>query len=90
MTIIGKHFTKNFHNIFDCTKLYPYYQNCSEDLREAWPQGQRAGEEYDGLIIGASLRYVQQQANHLYSNIVEKTIDYYPPPCELEKTENCE
>lgn len=25
---------------------------------------------------------------HLYSNVVEQTLDYYPPPCELEKIMN--
>ncbi|KGO59552.1 Tannase/feruloyl esterase [Penicillium expansum] len=89
MTIIGKQLTRNFYDVSNSTKVYSYYQGCSEGGREGWSQGQRAGEEYDGLIIGApAFRYGQQQANHLYSNIVEKTLDYYPPPCELEKIMN--
>ncbi|CAI7605219.1 unnamed protein product [Penicillium palitans] len=83
MTVIGKQVTRNFYDVSDSTK------GCSEGGREGWSQGQRAGEEYDGLVIGApALRYGQQQANHLYSNVVEKTLDYYPPPCELEKIMN--
>ncbi|KAJ5913085.1 tannase [Penicillium tannophilum] len=89
MTIIGKQFTKNFYDVSNNTKVYSYYQGCSEGGREGFSQAQRAGEEYDGLMIGApAIRYGQQQANHLYSNIVEKTLDYYPPPCELEKIVN--
>lgn len=89
MTIIGKEFTRNFYDVKSSSRLYSYYQGCSEGGREGWSQGQRAGEEYDGLIIGApAIRYGQQQANHLYSNVVEKTLDYYPPPCELEKIVN--
>lgn len=26
--------------------------------------------------------------NHLFSNVVEQTLDYYPPPCELDKIVN--
>ncbi|KAJ5724325.1 tannase [Penicillium malachiteum] len=89
MTIIGKQLTRNFYDVSNSSKVYSYYQGCSEGGREGWSQGQRAAEEYDGLIIGApAIRYGQQQANHLYSNIVEKTLDYYPPPCELEKIVN--
>jgi tannase len=89
MTIIGKHFSKNFYDVSNSTKVYSYYQGCSEGGREGFSQAQRAGEEYDGLMIGApAIRYGQQQANHLYSNVVEKTLDYYPPPCELEKIVN--
>ncbi|KAJ5703277.1 tannase [Penicillium malachiteum] len=89
MTIIGKQLTRNFYDVSNSSKVYSYYQGCSEGGREGWSQGQCAAEEYDGLIIGApAIRYGQQQANHLYSNIVEKTLDYYPPPCKLEKIFN--
>ncbi|PYH92492.1 tannase and feruloyl esterase [Aspergillus ellipticus CBS 707.79] len=89
MTQIGKEFTRNFYDMADSTKLYTYYQGCSEGGREGWSQGQRAGDLYDGLIIGApAIRYGQQQANHLYSDLVEKTLDYYPGSCELEKIVN--
>ncbi|KAI9648535.1 hypothetical protein NHQ30_003170 [Ciborinia camelliae] len=43
----------------------------------------------DGAITGApAIRFVHQQTQHLYSNVVEKTLDYYPSPCELEKIMN--
>lgn len=40
----------------------------------------------DGAITGApAIRYSSQQSQHLYSNVVEQTLGYYPPPYELEK-----
>src|SRR5699024_587357 len=52
-------------------------------------QVQNYPDVYDGIIPGApAIRYGQQQANHLYSNVVEKTLDYYPPSCELERIVN--
>ncbi|PWY67830.1 tannase and feruloyl esterase [Aspergillus eucalypticola CBS 122712] len=88
LTMIGKEFTKNFYSMGE-EKLYTYYQGCSEGGREGWSQIQKYPGVYDGVIPGApAIRYSQQQANHLYSNIVEKTLGYYPPPCELEKIVN--
>ncbi|KAI3023166.1 Ankyrin repeats (3 copies) family protein [Aspergillus niger] len=88
LTIVGKEFTKNFYSMGD-EKLYTYYQGCSEGGREGWSQVQKYPGVYDGVIPGApAIRYGQQQANHLYSNVVEKTLGYYPPPCELEKIVN--
>ena len=85
MTILGHAFTKNIYNT---TKLYRYYQGCSEGGREGWSQVQRYAE-FDGAVLGApAFRYGQQQVNHLHSNIVEKTLDYAPPPCELQKIVN--
>ncbi|PYH88156.1 tannase and feruloyl esterase [Aspergillus ellipticus CBS 707.79] len=44
---------------------------------------------FDGMIIGApAIHYGQQQVNHLFPDVVEQTIGYYPPPCELEKIMN--
>ncbi|KAJ5343698.1 putative tannase [Penicillium brevicompactum] len=87
LTLIGKAFTKNFFGTQD--KLYAYYQGCSEGGREGWSQVQRYADEWDGAVIGApAMRYGQQQPNHLYPDIVEHTMGYYPPPCELEKIMN--
>lgn len=84
MTVIGKELTKSFFNMSD-TKLYSYYQGCSEGGRDGWSQVQRFGDELDGAITGApAFRFSHQQVQHLYSNIVEQTLNYYPPPCELE------
>lgn len=89
LTIIGKVYTKSFFNMTDSDKLYSYYQGCSEGGRDGWSQVQRYGDEFDGAITGApAIRFAFQQLNHLYSNMVEQTLDYYPPPCELEKIVN--
>lgn len=86
MTVIGHAFTKSF---FNSTKLYRYYQACSEGGREGFSQVQRYRDQFDGALIGApAFRYGQQQVNHLSSNVVEKTIGYYPSPCEFEKIVN--
>jgi tannase len=83
-TEIGKAFTSNFYAMGN-KKLYTYYQGCSEGGRSAWSQAQHYGNMYDGIIIGApAMRYGQQQVLHLYSNVVEHTLNYYPPPCELQ------
>lgn len=88
LSTLGKELTKQFFNMSD-TKLYSYYQGCSEGGREGWSQVQRYGEEWDGAITGApAFRFSFQQIQHLYSNIVEKTLGYYPPWCELEKINN--
>ena len=85
MTVLGKELTKNLYDVNNGTKLYTYYQGCSEGGREGWSQLQRYGSEFDGASIGApAIRYAMQQIQHLYSNVVEKTLDYYPPPCEME------
>lgn len=88
LSTLGKEFTKKFFKMSD-TKLYSYYQGCSEGGREGWSQIQRYGEEWDGAITGApAFRFSFQQVQHLYSNVVEQTLGYYPPPCELEKILN--
>ncbi|OAK94382.1 tannase and feruloyl esterase [Phaeosphaeriaceae sp. SRC1lsM3a] len=89
MTQIGKGIARQFYGLAENDKLYTYYQGCSEGGREGWSQVQRYGEEYDGVIPGApAMRYAQQQVQHLYSNVVEKTLDYYPSSCELERILN--
>lgn len=86
---IGKQWTKNFYNMSSSTKLYSYYQGCSEGGREGWSQIQRFGDEWDGAAIGApAFRWSFQQTQHLYSNIVSQTLGYIPPPCELNKIVN--
>lgn len=86
---LGKSFTKTFFNISESTKLYSYYQGCSEGGREGWSQVQRFADEFDGATIGApAFRFAFQQVQHLYSNVVEQTMNYYPPPCELQAIVN--
>ncbi|KAF7961047.1 hypothetical protein EAE96_000714 [Botrytis aclada] len=88
LSLIGKQFTKNVFGMGD-SKLYSYYQGCSEGGREGWSQVQRYADEWDGAITGApAMRFAHQQVQHLYSNVVEKTLGYYPPPCELDMIAN--
>ena len=88
LSVIGKSFTKNFFNMTGA-RLYSYYQGCSEGGREGWSQVQRFGDEWDGAVIGApAFRFSFQQVQHLYSNVVEQTLGYYPPPCELAQIVN--
>ncbi|KAI9694812.1 MAG: hypothetical protein M1822_000428 [Bathelium mastoideum] len=89
LSALGKEFTRHFFNMSSSSKLYSYYQGCSEGGREGWSQVQRFADEWDGAITGApAFRFSFQQVQHLYSNIVEKTLDYYPPSCELDKIVN--
>ncbi|GAB1737263.1 hypothetical protein NU219Hw_g1192t1 [Hortaea werneckii] len=89
MTIVGKPLTKAFYSIANSTKLYTYYEGCSDGGREGMSQVQRWGEEYDGVIAGApAFRFGQQQVNHVFPAAVEHTMDYYPEPCALEKIVN--
>jgi len=83
MSALGKELTLNFYNV--TSKLYAYYQGCSEGGREGWSQVQRFADEWDGAAVGApAFRFSFQQVQHLYSDVVEQTLGYYPPPCELE------
>ncbi|KAJ5495918.1 Tannase [Penicillium diatomitis] len=89
MTKLGKYFTKEFYSLAGTSKLYTYYEGCSDGGREGMSQIQRYGDEYDGVIIGApAFRFAQQQVNHVFPATVEKTLGYYPPPCELSKIVN--
>ncbi|OJD32546.1 tannase [Diplodia corticola] len=89
LATLGKQFTRNFFSVPASSKLYSYYQGCSEGGREGWSQLQRFADQFDGAAVGApAFRYGQQQVNHLTSNVIEQTLDYYPPSCELEKIVN--
>ncbi|ORY59157.1 tannase [Pseudomassariella vexata] len=89
MTQVGKPLTRGFYALADDTKLYTYFEGCSDGGREGMSQVQRYGEEFDGAITGApAFRFAHQQVLHVYSSAVEQTLDYYPPPCELEKIVN--
>ena len=88
MTVLGKAFTNNFYNC-NSTKLWTYYQGCSEGGREGMSQVQRFSETYDGAIIGApAFRYSFQQVNHLVQGVQEQTLGYAPPTCELARIVN--
>lgn len=89
MTVLGKSLTKAFYGQSSDSKIYTYFEGCSDGGREGMSQVQRWGEEYDGVIAGApALRFAQQQVLHVLSAEVEKELDYYPPPCELAKIVN--
>ncbi|RDW56776.1 carboxylic ester hydrolase-26 [Coleophoma cylindrospora] len=89
LATLGAQFTKNLFNVSTTEKLYSYYQGCSEGGREGWSQVQRFSDQFDGAVIGApAIRYGQQQVNHLTSNVVEQTVGYYPPTCELDAIMN--
>lgn len=89
MSSIGKAFTKSFYGMTHSSKLYAYYQGCSEGGREGFSQVQRFPEEWDGAVIGApAIRYGQQQVNHLFPQVAQKTSGYIPPYCELQKIVN--
>ncbi|GAQ42219.1 tannase [Aspergillus tubingensis] len=86
LTVIGKELTKKF---FNTSSIYSYYQGCSEGGRDGFSQIQRFAEDFDGAVTGApGFRFTFQQMQHLWSPVVEQTLDYYPPPCELEKIVN--
>lgn len=90
LTVIGKALTKQFYNMSQGSgRLYSYYQGCSEGGREGWSQVQRFGDELDGAITGApAFRFAHQQVQHLWSNVVEQTLNHYPSNCELAKILN--
>lgn len=89
LTKIGKPLTQAFYGVNHSTKLYTYFEGCSDGGREAMSQAQRWGEEYDGIIAGApAFRFAQQQVNHIYPATIEKVMGYYPPTCALDKIVN--
>lgn len=89
MTQVGKYLTKGFYGLSSTAKIYTYYEGCSDGGREGMSQVQRYGDQYDGAITGApAFRFAQQQVHHVFPSTVEKTMDYYPPPCELAKIVN--
>ncbi|KAI1100965.1 tannase [Jackrogersella minutella] len=89
MTKVGKPLTQAFYGLSSDTKVYTYFEGCSDGGREGMSQIQRYGEDYDGAITGApAFRFAQQQVLHVFPAMVEKTLDYLPPPCELSKIAN--
>ncbi|KAI0445326.1 Tannase/feruloyl esterase [Xylaria telfairii] len=89
MTEIGKSLAQAFYSLSNDTKIYTYFEGCSDGGREGMSQVQRWGELYDGVVAGApAFRFAQQQVLHVYPAEVEHTMDYYPPPCALEKIVN--
>ncbi|KAH7142901.1 Tannase/feruloyl esterase [Dactylonectria estremocensis] len=89
LALLGKEFARNLYNVSDSSKIYSYYQGCSEGGREGWSQVQRFADQFDGAAIGApAFRYGQQQVNHLTGNVIEQTMAYFPPSCELDKILN--
>ncbi|KAF2013975.1 Tannase 30 kDa subunit [Aaosphaeria arxii CBS 175.79] len=88
LTKIGKPLTQAFYGLND-TKIYTYFEGCSDGGREGMSQVQRWGEEYDGVVAGApAFRFAQQQVLHVYPATIEAVNDYYPPPCALAKIVN--
>ncbi|CZR53562.1 related to tannase [Phialocephala subalpina] len=84
MSVLGKAFTRTAMQMDNGTKLYSYYEGCSEGGREGWSQVQRFGDEWDGAAIGApAFRYSFQQVNHLFSGVAMQTLGYTPRPCEF-------
>ncbi|TGO88747.1 hypothetical protein BPOR_0144g00170 [Botrytis porri] len=90
MTKLGKAMTSLFYgSINSSAKVYTYYEGCSDGGREGMSQIQRFGSEYDGVITGApAFRYGQQQVDHLFSNVAEVMMNYFPPTCEMDKIVN--
>ncbi|KAH8585913.1 Tannase/feruloyl esterase [Bisporella sp. PMI_857] len=89
MTQVAKAIAPGFYGLSSDTKIYTYFEGCSDGGREGMSQVQRWGEEYDGVVAGApAFRFAQQQVHHVYSAAVEHTMDYYPPPCALDKIVN--
>ncbi|RSL56225.1 hypothetical protein CEP54_008958 [Fusarium duplospermum] len=89
LALLGKELARNIYDVSKSSKVYSYYQGCSEGGREGWSQVQRFADQFDGAAIGApAFRYGQQQVNHLFGNVVEQTLDYFPSSCELEKILN--
>jgi tannase len=86
---LGKPLTQSFYGMSCDTKLYTYFEGCSDGGREGMSQVQRWGEEYDGVVAGApAFRFAQQQVHHVFPATVTHTMDYYPPPCALDKIVN--
>ncbi|ETS73339.1 Tannase [Pestalotiopsis fici W106-1] len=89
MTQVGQAVTPGFYGASADAKLYTYFEGCSDGGRQGMSQVQRWGELYDGVVAGApAFRAAQQQVLHMWSAVVEHTMDYYPPSCELDKIVN--
>ncbi|KAH8658453.1 putative tannase [Xylariales sp. PMI_506] len=87
LTMVAKPLLQGFYGSQD--KIYTYFEGCSDGGRQGLSQVQRYGDLYDGAILGApAIRYGQLQVSHSYSNVVEKTLEYYPSACEFNKIVN--
>jgi tannase len=87
MSVLGKEFTQIFFNSTS-TKLYSYYQGCSEGGRERMSQIQCFPDQIDGVIIRAPVfRCAFQKVQHLWAELQQKTFNYFPP-CEFSKMMN--
>jgi len=40
------------------------------------------------VVSQRAMMLIRVSQNHLTSNVIEKTLDYYPPPCEMDKIVN--
>jgi len=49
MTVVGKAFAAEFYSS-GSSKIYLYYQGCSEGGRDGWSQVQRFPAQFDGAI----------------------------------------
>lgn len=84
LTMAGKAIARVLYDLPEASKIFTYFEGCSDGGREAMSQAQQWGDEYDGVIAGApAFRFAQQQVLHLFPAVVEQTHNYYPPPCEL-------
>ncbi|TGJ86258.1 hypothetical protein E0Z10_g2506 [Xylaria hypoxylon] len=89
MTSIAKPLARGFYGVSDETKIYTYYEGCSDGGREGMSQVQRWGELYDGVITGApAFRMAHQQIGHIVPATIEQTLNYFPPTCALDKIVN--
>lgn len=87
MTEIGKALAAEIYS--NTSKVYTYYQACSEGGREGWSQVQRYGSQYDGAVIGApAFRQAFQQPNHIWPQIQQTVSGYVPNTCEIQKIIN--
>ncbi|KAK3985656.1 Tannase/feruloyl esterase [Cladorrhinum sp. PSN332] len=92
MSVIGKELTRKFYNTdggggLNSTnpnaKIYSYFNGCSEGGREGLSQVQKYGTQFDGAAIGAPA--IRETVHWLQGPVVEKTLNYFPPPCELQR-----
>ncbi|KAK4633714.1 Tannase [Fulvia fulva] len=89
MTRMAKQILPTLYGSSTDTKIYTYYEGCSDGRREGMSQVQRWGEEYDDAITGApAFRFAQQQVNHVYPATIEHAMDYYTPTCASDKIVN--
>jgi tannase len=87
MSVLGKELTRKFYN--STSKVYSYYQGCSEGGREGFSQLQRYSDQFDGAAVGApAMRMAFQQVIHLFSALVEQTNGYAPSSCEMTRINN--